>query len=179
MKFLSCDAIIKHFLFLEQVIKTLDQDNFEFLTEQEIIQEKSVIIEELELDTVFKLLTKLEAEIKQDYNYAIRSKRKDDLSKNYLSLCKRFRKRIKKYDKPLKKVCRKVSLDDILDEVKSFFKDSNPTFAQNVSILKGYFKFRHGYADGRYFHKTPPIPAIQHLQILCQEFKTHVFLRKK
>jgi hypothetical protein len=46
MKFLSCDAIIKHFLFLEQVIKTLDRNHFEFLTEQEIIQEKSSIIED-------------------------------------------------------------------------------------------------------------------------------------
>jgi hypothetical protein len=64
------------------------------LTEPQILQEKILIIDDLELDTVFKLLTKLEAEIKQDYNYTITQKKKDDLSKNYLSLCKRFRERI-------------------------------------------------------------------------------------
>jgi hypothetical protein len=71
MKFLSCDTIIQHFLFLQQVIKELDNDYFEFLTEPQIHIEKILIIDDLELDTVFKLLTKLEAEIKQDYNYTI------------------------------------------------------------------------------------------------------------
>ena len=94
MTFLSCDSIIQHFLFLQQVIKELDNDYFEFLTEPQILQEKILIIDDLELDTVFKLLTKLEAEIKQDYNYTISQKKKDDLSKDYLSLCKRFRERI-------------------------------------------------------------------------------------
>jgi len=179
MTFLSCDSIIQHFLFLQQVIKELDNDYFEFLTEPQIHIEKILIIDDLELDTVFKLLTKLEAEIKQDYNYTISQKKKDDLSKNYLSLCKRFRERIKEYDKPLYKVCRKVSLDDILDEVKSFFQESNPAFSKKVSILKSYFKFRHWYAHGRYFQKTPQIPALQHIQIICNEFKNNVFLRQK
>jgi hypothetical protein len=146
MTFLSCDSIIQQFLFLQKIIKELDKNYFEFLTEPQILQEKRLIIDDLELDTVFKLLTKLEAEIKQDYNYTISQKKKDNLSKNYLSLCKRFRERIKEYDKPLNKVCRKVSLDDILDEVKSFFHETNPTFSKNVSILKSYFKFRHWYA---------------------------------
>jgi hypothetical protein len=121
----------------------------------------------------------LEAEIKQDYNYAISKKKKDDLSKKYLSLCERFRERIKEYDKPLKSVCKRVPLEDILDEVKSFFKDTNPAFSKNISILKGYFKFRHWYAHGRYFMHTQSIPALQHVQLICNEFKTNVFLRKK
>ncbi|MEN8217595.1 MAG: hypothetical protein ABFS56_14745 [Pseudomonadota bacterium] len=179
MKFASCDLIIKNFLFLKKVVEELDDDYFEFFTEAQIIQEKEFIINDLELDTAFKLLSKLEAEIKQDYNYAISKKKKDDLSKKYLSLCERFRERIKEYDKPLKSVCKKVSLEDILDEVKSFFKDTNPAFSKNVSILKGYFKFRHWYAHGRYFRHTQSIPALQHVQLICNEFQTNVFLRKK
>jgi hypothetical protein len=81
MTFLSCDSIIQQFLFLQQIIKELDKNYFEFLTEPQILQEKRLIIDDLELDTVFKLLTKLEAEIKQDYNYTISQKKKDNLSK--------------------------------------------------------------------------------------------------
>jgi len=179
MKFTSCDSILKNFLFLKKVVEELDNDYFEFFTQQQIIQEKEFIINDLELDTAFKLLTKLEAEIKQDYNYAISKKKKDSLSKNYLSLCERFRERIKEYDKPLKSICQRVSLDEILDEIKWFFKDIHPTFSQNVSSLKGYFKFRHWYAHGRYFQRIPSVPALQHIQIICNEFKTNVFFRKK
>jgi hypothetical protein len=62
MTFLSCDSIIQQFLFLQKIIKELDKNYFEFLTEPQILQEKRLIIDDLELDTVFKLLTKLEAE---------------------------------------------------------------------------------------------------------------------
>ncbi len=44
MTFLSCDSITQHFLFLQQVIKELDNDYFEFLTEPQILQEKILII---------------------------------------------------------------------------------------------------------------------------------------
>jgi hypothetical protein len=66
-----------------------------FLTMQEIIQKKQAIIQELKLDAVFKLLTKLEANIRQNYNETIRLKKRDALSKEYLLLCENFLKRIK------------------------------------------------------------------------------------
>jgi len=47
----------------------------QFITPLEIIQEKQSIIMELKLDAVFKLLTKLEADIRQDYNKTMRAER--------------------------------------------------------------------------------------------------------
>ncbi|EDN67510.1 hypothetical protein BGP_4588 [Beggiatoa sp. PS] len=175
MKFSSCESILNNFLFLVKVIKELDDNYFEFLNKQQITQEKQAIIRELELDTIFKLLSKLESEIKQDYNDAIAKKKKDALSKKYLLLCQQFRTRIQEYKKPLESVCQKVSLDDILDEIKVFFKDTHPDFSRNISILKGYFKFRHWYAHGRYFQRTPPIPPFQQIHEICNEFNAYVF----
>ena len=131
------------------------------------------------MDTTFKLLTKLEANIKQDYNNAITQKKKDELSERYLSLCRRFRERVKDYDKPLKTICKRVSLEGILDEVKLFFEESNNAFSKNCSVLKAYFKFRHWYAHGRYFQHTPPIPDPEDIEIVAHEFQTYVFSRKK
>ena len=177
-------AIVNDFLLLKKAVTQLDDSFFDFIDEpyvkkRKIIQEKKRLIQQLKMDTTFKLLTKLEANIKQDYNNAITQKKKDDLSERYLSLCKRFRERVKDYKKPLKSICKRVSLEDILDEVKLFFENSNNAFSKNCSVLKAYFKFRHWYAHGRYFQRTPPIPDPEDIEILGYEFKTHVFSRKK
>jgi len=178
------DAIVNDFLLLKKAVNHLDDSFFDFIDKseikkQKIIQEKKRLIQQLKIDTAFKLLTKLEANLKPDYNNAIIQKKKDDLSEKYLSLCKRFRERIKNYDKPLKTICKRVSLEDILDEVKSFFEVSDNAFSKNCSVLKAYFKFRHWYAHGRYFQHTPPIPDPEDIEILCYEFQTNIFSRKK
>jgi hypothetical protein len=121
MVFTSCDTIIKNFVFLAQVVEKLDDSYFELFTVPQIRERKKLIIQDLALDTAFKLLTKLEAKIKQDYNAAIARKRKDELSKRYMSLCKKFRGRIQGYNEPLEKICKEVALDDILDEIKLSF----------------------------------------------------------
>lgn len=176
--FSSCDSIMTNFVLLKQVVEKLENSYFEFLTDQQICEQKNFILQDLELDTAFKLLTKLEAEIKQDFLEAIADKKKDELSKQYLQLCRNFRIRIAEYQQPLPKICRKVALDDILEEVKACFKNANPVFSKNCSALKGHFKFRHWYAHGRYFQRTPVPPAPREVQQLCNEFKQFVFDRK-
>jgi hypothetical protein len=180
----TCEAIVNDFLLLKKAVSFMDDSFFDFIDEPEIkkrkiLQEKKRLIQQLKIDTAFKLLTKLEANLKQDYNNAITQKKTDDLSKRYLLLCKRFRERIKDYDKPLKSICKRVALEDILDEVKLFFEESNQVFSRDCSALKAYFKFRHWYAHGRYFQHTPPIPDPEDIEILCYEFQTHVFGRRK
>jgi len=61
--FSSCDSIMTNFVFLKQVVEKLENSYFEFLTDQQICEQKNFILQDLELDTAFKLLTKLEAEI--------------------------------------------------------------------------------------------------------------------
>lgn len=127
----TCESIVNDFLLLEKIIKDSDDENFstKFLTKQEILQEKQAIIQELKLDAVFKLLTKLEADIRQDYNETIRLKKRDALSKEYLLLCENFIKRMKEYDKHLKSVCKRVRLEDILDTIKCHFENKDKNLA--------------------------------------------------
>ena len=62
---------------LQAIVEDSDEHYFssQFITPLEIIQEKQSIIMELKLDAVFKLLTKLEADIRQDYNKTMRAER--------------------------------------------------------------------------------------------------------
>jgi len=106
----TSESIVNDFNLLQELVEDSDERYFssKFMTPLEIIQEKQAIILELKLDAVFKLLTKLEADIRQDYNKTIRSKKKDTLSKEYRLLCKIFLKRIKEYDKPSEEACRRI-----------------------------------------------------------------------
>jgi hypothetical protein len=180
----TCESIVNDFLLLEKIVKDSDDEKFctFFLTQQEILQEKEAIIQELKLDAVFKLLTKLEADIRQDYNETIRLKKRDALSKEYLLLCENFLKRIKEYDKHFKSACKRVRLEDILDTIKCYFKNKDKNLAKDCSLLKTYFKnIRDWYAHGRYFKLSSPIyiPEPKEIKTIYDEFDANIFCRKK
>ncbi len=180
----TCETIVADFLLLKVAVTELNDHHFFFkFTETDKIQkEKCSLIEELQLDAIFKLLTKLEANIRQDYNATIKFRRKDGLSKEYLSLCEDFRKRTGEYNKPLESVCKKVRLEDILDTVKGYFKHIDKNFSKNCSELTGYFsQIRHWYAHGRYFKQVYPrvIPDPDALRIVYHQFDTLIFTRQK
>jgi len=182
IKDFTCESIVNDFALLQEIVEDSDEHYFSFLTRLEIIKEKEAIIQELKLDAVFKLLTKLEADIRQDYNDTIRLRRKDTLSKEYLLLCENFLKRIKEYNKPSKSACKRVRLEDILDTIKTHFENRDKNLSKNCSLLKGYFKnIRDWYAHGRYFKHASPkyIPEPKDIKIIYSEFETHIFRRKK
>ena len=178
----TCELILNDFNLLQELVENSDEHDFhsKFMTPREILTEKEAIIQELKLDTVFKLLTKLEADIRQDYNKTIRSKRKDALSLAYRYLCKNFIKRIKEYDKHPEEVCKRIRFEEILDSMKNHFE--NEQIEKNCSLLKGYFKnIRDWYAHGRYFKHFAPknIPEPKEIKIIYDEFEIKVFQRKK
>ena len=181
-KYFTSESIVNDFNLLQELVEDSDERYFssKFITPLEILQEKQAIILELKLDVVFKLLTKLEADIRQDYNKTIRSKKKDTLSKKYRYLCKNFIKRIKEYDKPSEEACKRIRFEEILDTIKTHFESTN--FSQNCSLLKGYFKnIRDWYAHGRYFKHFAPknIPEPKDIKIISNGFEINVFQRKK
>ncbi len=120
----TCESIVNDFNLLQELLEDSDERYFssKFMTPLEILQEKQAIILELKLDAVFKLLTKLEADIRQDYNKTMRSKRKDILSKEYRLLCKNFLKRIKEYEKSLEEACKRIRFEEILETIKIHFE---------------------------------------------------------
>jgi len=86
MDYFTYATIVDDFLRLKKAVNLMDDSFFDFIDEhetkkQKVILEKKRLIQQLKMDTAFKLLTKLEANIKQDYNNAIIQK-KNQLKKS-------------------------------------------------------------------------------------------------
>ncbi|CAN2041711.1 hypothetical protein GMMP15_560114 [Candidatus Magnetomoraceae bacterium gMMP-15] len=84
MKFSSYNEIVNNYIFLKIVILDLSEKYFLHMTREEMKLEKDIIINELMIDTSFKLLARFEADIRTDYNKSIKTKKKENLSKRYL-----------------------------------------------------------------------------------------------
>ncbi len=165
MKFSSYREIVENYIFLKDVVKSLDNNIFLYMTTDEIIEEKLEIIEDLRTDAAFKLFTKFEARVKSDYKQTIESRWKDALSKKYHLLCRTFRRRNKLYDKPVESVSKKVSFEDIVVTIRDYLKETSNNLHRDCSKVKGHIQFRNWYAHGRYFSHTPVIPDPEDLEI--------------
>lgn len=99
MRFKSYDLILQDFLFFKEVISALDEGYFPYMTPQEIVEEKRLLLQECRMDYAFKMLTYLEAVIRQDFDQTIASKFRDPLSKKYSELCDQFRKEKNAYSR--------------------------------------------------------------------------------
>lgn len=150
MRFETCDQLVNDYQFYVDVINELDDEWFEFLPPAMIIEEKSELIDECRRDFAFKILTKIEAEIRLDVQNRVASKWKDPISRR---ICELARKKAgtRQYQKQLAEEAKRIRLEDVILTVRDYFKQDGHYFHQTCSRLKGYFSFRDWYAHGRYF----------------------------
>lgn len=179
MRFTSCEAILEDFFFLKNVIMELDDDYFSYMTKGDIQEEKALWIEECMMDYSFKLLTKIEANIRLDFNRTFSSKFRDPLSKEYVSLCDAYRRQKGDYAKRHQELCKRIPLDKIFKAMVQFFKNSQNRFHEQCSILKSYYTFRHWYAHGRHFRITPLVPDPEDLVIIYDNIERLVLARRQ
>lgn len=97
-------------------------------------------LDETDIRSSFALLSRLEALFRADYRERCTQKRKDPLSKAFISLYK-----TKKNGKQRKE---KVRLDD---EIFTLWEEKHPETKKLIGELKGAFRFRHWVAHGRYW----------------------------
>lgn len=181
MRFDSCDLILQDFLFFKNIISNLDDAYFPYMTRDEVQEEKWLLLEECKMDYAFKMLTLLEADIRQDFNMTIASKYRDPLSRTFSELCDQFRQGRSRYSQSRVEECRRVSLDEVFTTISKFFKNKRDFFHQRCSNVKGHFSvFRHWYAHGRYFRPKPPIiPDPEDLFYIHEEFVEKVLNRNR
>lgn len=174
-------SILQNFQFLKESIQALDESYFPYRTRDEIVEEKNILVEECKMDHAFKLLTLLEYEIRNDFEFSIASKYRDDLSKIYSETCDEFRRGRSDYSRSRLQECRRIHLDDLFSAVSRFFKKQQDLFHQRFSLAKGHFNvFRHWYAHGRKGRQNPPlIPDPEDLFDILEEFSYKVLFRSR
>jgi len=134
-EYLDIEYIVNYKNDLENAIKFYFKydEQFFILTKDEINQEKRKKLNEIELNTIFMLLSSIEAWIRVDYEYRVRTKQKDELSRE-----------LREIDKNIDKTY-KVSIEKLCDVYKKYIAGSL------FSELKSAFKLRHWIAHGRYW----------------------------
>ena len=133
--YLKLDYIVEYKDDLEKAIKSYFKEykNFPLLTKDEIVNRKKERLKELEINVIFMLLSSIEAWIRVDYEYRVRKRLKDNLSK-----------KLREIDKTINKMY-KISIEKLCDIYKEH------TTSNLFSELKSAFKFRHWIAHGRYW----------------------------
>lgn len=111
----------------------LEEDLFQLKSSSEIEAIRNAELQEIERYTSFDVISSIEAMFKIDYFCRCENKLKDDLSRD-------FRKVYKKYEK-------KVILKDHILNTWSKYNPSNSL----LNELNSIFKYRHWIAHGRYW----------------------------
>ena len=133
--YLKLDDIVRYKEDVEKAIKFyFKYGNFPLLTKEEILNRQKEILKELELNIIFMLLSSIEAWIRVDYEYRVRKRLKDELSRE-----------LRKIDKRLNKPYQ-ISIEKLCDIYKKYC-----TRKSLFSELKSAFKLRHWLAHGRYW----------------------------
>lgn len=180
----TAHALLQDFLFFRQVISELDATYFPYLTKAEVQEEKRLLIEECKMDYAFKMLSLLEAKVREDFEQTIGSKYKDSLSKELSWLCDQFRQDRSSYDQSRIQDCRYIPLGQIFGAISQFFKQNQDAFHRHCSDVKGHFArrgFRNWHAHGlRYLgYYTPVVPDPEELLEVHEAFEHKVLGRRR
>jgi hypothetical protein len=134
-EYLTLDYIVEYKNDLEKAIKFYFKhyEKFPTLKIDEIEQKKKQGLKEIEINAIFMLLSSIEAWIRIDYEYRVRNKLKDNLSRE-----------LRKIDKSIDKIY-KIPIERLCDVYKEY------TTGNLFSELKSVFKLRHWIAHGRYW----------------------------
>ena len=149
MREFTCDSLLEWYALLQQNVRDLGDEHFEFFTPTERDEFRADLLEEIRKDYAFKLLTLLEAGIREDFLVSLKRRKRDKVSRAYRDLCEEYRRETRQVGKQATQACRRISLERIFDELRDCFSGIDEEFQRDCSATKGYFKFRNWYAHGR------------------------------
>ena len=134
MRDFTCDSVLDLYRFLREKLRDLPDEQLEFLTPAECDEFRAEVLEELRKDYAFKLLTLLEADLRDDFLESLKRRRRDLVSKTYRDLCLQFRRETRQVSKPAIQACRRVRLERIFDELRACFIGTDQAFREVCSV---------------------------------------------
>ena len=178
MRDFTCDSLLDLYVFLRENIRDLPDEQLEFLTPAECDEFRAEVLEELRKDYAFKLLTLLEADLRDDFLRSLKRRRRDVISTAYRDLCKQFRSETRQVSKPAIQACRGMRLERIFDKLRDCFLGIDQAFRGVCSVAKGYFGFRNWYAHGRIGTRpVPVVPDPEDVYLVYGQFREKVLSR--
>ena len=81
MREFTCDSLLEWYVLLQQNVLDLGDEHFESFTPTERDELRADLLEEIRKDYAFKLLTLLEAGIREDFLVSLKRRRRDRVSR--------------------------------------------------------------------------------------------------
>ena len=176
MREFTCDSLLEWYALLQQNVRDLGDEHFESFTPTERDEFRADLLEEIRKDYAFKLLTLLEAGIREDFLVSLKRRKRDRVSRAYRDLCKKYRRETRQVSKQATRACRRIPLERIFDELRDCFSGIDEAFQRDCSATKGYFKFRNWYAHGR-IRTMPVVPDPEDVYEAYEQFQEKVLNR--
>ena len=176
MREFTCDALLEWYVLLQQNVRDLGDEYFESFTPTERDEFRADLLEEIRKDYAFKLLTLLEAGIREDFLVSLKRRKRDRVSRAYRDLCKKYRRETRQVGKQVTLACRRIPLERIFDELRDCFSGIDEAFQRDCSATKGHFKFRNWYAHGRIL-TMPVVPDPEDVYEAYEQFQEKVLNR--
>src|SRR3989304_2384621 len=176
MREFTYDSLLEDYDLVKQGVRDLVDKYFVYLTPTERDELRADLLEEIRKDYAFKLLTLLEADIREDFLVSLRRRKRDGVSKAYRDLCKEYRRKTRQVAKQATQACSRMSLEWIFDKLRDYFNGIDDEFRRVCLVIKGYFSFRNWYAHGR-TRAMPVIPDPEHVYGAYKQFREKVLNR--
>lgn len=170
------DALLSDYYVVTESVRTVSGSRVMYLTPKELDDLREALLGETQKDYSFKLVTLLEARIREDFLVSLRRRKRDPVSISYRRLCVQFRQENRQVTMPASQACRRIPLRRILDTLRASFLGINDDFRRVCSVTRGYFSFRHWYAHGR-TRTMPVVPDPEEVYQVYSQFKENVFER--
>ena len=176
MREFTCDSLLEWYALLQQNVRDLGDEHFESFTPTERDELRADLLEEIRKDYAFKLLTLLEAGIREDFLVSLKRRKRDRVSRAYRALCEEYRRETRQVGKQATQACRRIPLERIFDKLRECFRDVDEAFRRVCSVTKGYFGFRNWYAHGR-IRTMPVVPDPEDVYEAYEQFQEKVLNR--
>ena len=170
------DALLSDYYVVSESVRMLSGSRVMYLTPNEIHDLREALLGETQKDYSFKLVTLLEARIREDFLVSLRRRTRDPVSRSYRALCVQYRRENRQVAMQAAQACSRIPLRQILDTLKDSFAGINDEFRRVCSLTRGYFSFRHWYAHGR-TRTMPVVPDPEEVYQAYTQFKENVFDR--
>lgn len=169
-------ALLSDYYIVADSVRMVSGSRVMYLTPKELDDLREVLLGETQKDYSFKLVTLLEARIREDFLVSLRRRKRDPVSTSYRALCVQFRQENRQVAMQATQACSRIPLIRILDTLRGSFLGINDEFRRVCSLTRGYFSFRHWYAHGR-TRAMPVVPDPEEVYQAYTQFKENVFDR--
>lgn len=176
MREFAYNSLLQDYALVQQGVKDLRDENFDYPTSVEREEHRTDLLEEIRKDYAFKLLTLLEADLREDFLNSIESRKRDTVSRAYRDLCLEYRRETRQISKRATQACSRMPLDRIFDKLRDCFHSIDEEFRRICSVTKGYFSFRNWYAHGRIL-TMPVVPDPEDIYDAYEQFREKVLDR--